>query len=107
PSPDESVASFVERRLGREVFERLVQPLVAGIYTADPERLSMAATMPQFVEFERHHGSLLRATLRYCRDQPVGEDEAVVASGARYGLLVAPRRGMQQLISAIANCLPA
>ncbi len=63
PRDDESVASFARRRLGREVFERIVQPLVAGIYTADPEKLSMAATMPRFLEFERSHGSLLRATL--------------------------------------------
>src|SRR5207248_7858314 len=45
---DESVASFARRRLGREVFERLVQPLVAVIYTAHPEKLSMPATMPQY-----------------------------------------------------------
>ena len=51
---DESVASFARRRLGVEVFEQLVQPLVAGIYTADPEQLSMAATMPQFVEYRAH-----------------------------------------------------
>ncbi len=63
PCDDESVADFVRRRLGREVYERLVQPLVAGIYTADAERLSMAATMPQFLEYERRYGSLLRATL--------------------------------------------
>ena len=59
---DESVASFARRRLGRETFERLVQPLVAGIYTADPEQLSMAATMPQFLNYEHNYGSLLRAT---------------------------------------------
>ena len=50
---DESLASFARRRLGREAFERLVQPLAAGIYTADPEKLSLAATMPRFLEMER------------------------------------------------------
>src|SRR6516162_7871533 len=44
---DESVASFARRRLGREAFERLVQPLVGGIYTGDPEKLSLAATLPR------------------------------------------------------------
>ncbi|MEX2559887.1 MAG: protoporphyrinogen oxidase, partial [Pirellulales bacterium] len=58
---DESLASFARRRLGGEAFERLVQPLVAGIYTADAEQLSMAAALPRFVEMERRHGSLLRA----------------------------------------------
>src|SRR5690606_31473899 len=58
---DESVASFVRRRLGREAFERLVQPLVGGIYTADPEKLSLASTLPRFIEMERRHGGLIRA----------------------------------------------
>jgi oxygen-dependent protoporphyrinogen oxidase len=97
---DESVASFVRRRLGREVFERFVEPLVAGIYTADPEKLSMAATMPRFVEFEREHSSLLRATLsRSTADKST--------SGARYGLFLAPKLGMQSLVTRLADRLPA
>jgi len=99
---DESVASFARRRLGREVFERLVQPLVAGIYTADPEQLSMAATMPQFLEYERNAGSLLRATL----GSPASAGQSESASGARYGLFVAPQRGMTSLVTAIASRLP-
>ena len=58
---EESLAAFVRRRFGREVYERLVQPLIAGIYTGDPERLSLGATMPRFLEMERQHGSLIRA----------------------------------------------
>jgi oxygen-dependent protoporphyrinogen oxidase len=50
---DESLGAFVRRRLGREALERVAQPLVAGIYTADPEDLSLAATMPRFLETER------------------------------------------------------
>ena len=46
---------------GREAFERLVQPLAGGIYTADAEQLSLAATMPRFLEMERQHGGLIRA----------------------------------------------
>src|SRR5437870_12663834 len=54
---DESLGAFVRRRLGAEALERVAQPLVAGIYTADPEELSVAATMPRFVEVERRHRS--------------------------------------------------
>jgi oxygen-dependent protoporphyrinogen oxidase len=100
---DESVASFARRRLGREAFERLVQPLVGGIYTADPERLSMRATLPQFVEQEREHGSLLRAAWRGARDSRSKREPT--ESGARYGLFVAPRGGMQQMIDALADRL--
>ena len=48
---DESLASFVRRRFGQQALERLVQPLVGGIYTADPELLSLKATMPRFLEY--------------------------------------------------------
>lgn len=94
---DESVADFARRRLGDEAFRRLVQPLVAGIYTADPEKLSMQATMRQFVERERQHGSLWRAR----RAEASGGD-----SGARYSAFVAPRQGMTQLVEAVAASLP-
>ncbi|MBZ0118241.1 MAG: protoporphyrinogen oxidase, partial [Sandaracinaceae bacterium] len=53
PREDESLASFVSRRFGRELFERLAQPLAGGIYGGDPHLLSLRATMPRFVELER------------------------------------------------------
>jgi oxygen-dependent protoporphyrinogen oxidase len=107
---DESVAAFARRRLGREVFEQLVQPLVAGIYTADPEQLSMAATMPQFLEYERTAGSLLRATLKLfyrakSHDEEVATHSANAAAGARYGLFVTPKDGMSSLIGNVARRL--
>jgi oxygen-dependent protoporphyrinogen oxidase len=61
PDYDESVASFATRRLGREAFERLVEPLIAGIFVADATKLSLAATYPEFITAERDHGSLWRA----------------------------------------------
>jgi oxygen-dependent protoporphyrinogen oxidase len=100
---DESLASFARRRLGHQAFERLVQPLVGGIYTADPEKLSLAATLPRFLEMERTHGSLLRAMFR--RTKSTG-DEETMASGARYSLFVAPRNGMASLVERLAAQLP-
>jgi protoporphyrinogen/coproporphyrinogen III oxidase len=58
---DESIASFVGRRLGREVTERLVAPLLGGIYGGDASTLSVRATLPQFVEAEAKYGSLVLA----------------------------------------------
>lgn len=60
-SDDESLASFVARRFGHEVLDRLAQPLIGGIYSGNPRRLSMEATLPQFLELERKHGSLIKA----------------------------------------------
>jgi oxygen-dependent protoporphyrinogen oxidase len=110
---DESLAAFARRRLGREAFERLVQPLVGGIYTADAEQLSLAATMPRFLEMERRHGGLIRAAWASpgngdtTRGRTSPDDNADdTSSGARYGLFAAPRRGMSSLVEAIAARLP-
>lgn len=103
---DESVASFARRRLGVEAFERLVQPLMAGIYTADPEKLSVAATMPEYFAQEQFYGSLLKAARKIRQsipavDSPIDRSEGG-ESGARYGLFVAPREGVGQLVAAMA-----
>jgi protoporphyrinogen/coproporphyrinogen III oxidase len=57
---DESLGDFVERRLGRQVYERLVEPLMAGIYAGDGKELSLDATFPQLRQMETQHGGLLR-----------------------------------------------
>jgi protoporphyrinogen/coproporphyrinogen III oxidase len=98
---DESLESFVVRRLGREAFDRLIQPLIGGIYTADPTKLSMQATLPQFVEMERKWGSVMRGV----RQQGTGD--CGQGTGARYGQFVAPRDGMQRLVEALVARLPA
>ena len=94
PEFDESVASFATRRMGREVLEWLVQPLLAGIYTADPYQLSVAATMPTVIEAERQFGSLRSASL--------AARENSSASGARYASFVTPRGGLVRLIETLA-----
>ncbi len=106
---DESLASFARRRLGREAYERLVQPLVSGIYTADPERLSMAATLPRFLEMEQEYRSLIRAAWeqRKARPRMKADSLRTVESGVRYGMFLAPRRGMASVVDALAARLNA
>jgi protoporphyrinogen/coproporphyrinogen III oxidase len=99
---DESVAAFASRRLGVEAFERLVQPLVGGIYTADTAHLSLAATLPRFIEMEQRHGGLVRAALATRRHDEASGD----SGGARYGLFVTPRDGLQTLVDALVRRLP-
>lgn len=109
PDYDESVASFATRRLGRETFERLVQPLLAGIYVADAEKLSLAGTMPEFLAAEREFGSLTRALRRTPRDEAAAEQRRVEkdSSGARYGVFVSLRDGLSGLVRALVDALPA
>jgi oxygen-dependent protoporphyrinogen oxidase len=100
---DESLAAFVKRRLGREALDRLVQPLVGGIYTADPADLSLKATLPQFAAMEQSHGSLIWAALRQAREVRAAERNS---SGARYGLFVTLADGMDTLPRTLAAALP-
>jgi oxygen-dependent protoporphyrinogen oxidase len=60
---EETVAEFFTRRLGPEAYERVVEPLLGGIHAGDATRLSLPATFPRFVEMERQHGGLVRASL--------------------------------------------
>jgi len=70
---DESVASFMTRRLGRELYERVCEPLLTGIYSGLGTRLSMEATFPQLRALEREHGSLLRGMrARAATPKPTG-----------------------------------
>src|SRR5258706_9879182 len=57
---DETLANFVRRRLGAEALDVLAEPLLAGVYNAEPERQSILATFPQFPALEKQYGSLIR-----------------------------------------------
>ncbi len=111
---DESLASFVRRRFGREVLERLVQPLVGGIYTSDPEQLSLAATLPRFLEQERDFGSLIRAarSVKSNKSSRGAKSSSATArdqtsSGARYGLFAGLAGGMEDLLAALRSRVEA
>jgi len=60
---DETVQSFVVRRMGRECLDRLAEPLVGGVNGSDPAEMSLAATYPNLLEMEQKNGSLVRGFL--------------------------------------------
>jgi oxygen-dependent protoporphyrinogen oxidase len=101
---DESLEHFAVRRLGREAFERLVQPLAAGIWTADPARLSMAAACPEFFSMELRAGSLWAG--EQARAKTAAGDTQ--ATGARYGQFLTLASGMEtmplRLAEQLASC---
>jgi oxygen-dependent protoporphyrinogen oxidase len=98
---DESVESFAVRRLGRECFDRLVEPIVGGIFTARSETLSMQATMAQFVEMEKNHGGLIRAAFAKRKSEQRSDTMARKATGARYDQFMAPKLGMSWWMNTI------
>jgi oxygen-dependent protoporphyrinogen oxidase len=91
PAGDESVAAFVERHYGREVVERLADPLLAGVYGGDADHLSMRAVLPRMLDLEKKYGSLSRGMLVVHGSTPAGSRS----------LFTTLRGGMQQMADAI------
>ncbi len=87
--PERSVADFVRDHFGSEAVDYLAQPMMAGVYGAQPEDLSAPLVMPRFVEYERRYGSILRGTFRN-RRQRTGDP-----------LFLSLRGGMGTLIGAL------
>lgn len=100
---DESLGAFVRRRFGAEALDRVAQPLVGGIYAADPDKLSLTATMPRFKEMEHNRRSVI---LSMRADQRRRARERETGSGARWSLFVTLAGGMQELVDRIASRLP-
>jgi protoporphyrinogen/coproporphyrinogen III oxidase len=99
---DESLESFVTRRLGRQVLDRVAQPLAGGIYSADPARLSVAATMPRFIEMEHRYGSLIRG-LQAAQEARAAKtaEQSEQTSGARWSLFQNFKNGIATLPEAL------
>ena len=87
-SEDEGVGVLMMRRLGRDVRDRLVEPLLGGVYAGRSDEISLHAALPQVVSAIRTHGGLLsaaRASRAHTRT-PAGVDELPVFAGIRGGL---------------------
>lgn len=98
-SDDESIAKFVQRRFGKECLERAAEPLAAGIYTGNVDRLSMRSSFPKLHDMEAIYGSIVKG---FSNQHPSKSHE----SGARYSLFVAPDEGMSVIINALVQQLP-
>ncbi len=98
---DESLATFIRRRLGNEALDRIAGPIMAGIYTADPERLSMQSTFPQFSRMEQKYGSLIKA-MRQAKKQPSPPGNS---NGRPTAMFTSLRGGMTDMVAALVKQL--
>jgi len=98
---DESVADFVERHYGREMVDRLADPLLSGVYGGESANLSVRAVLPRFAEMERTHGSLGRAMLAARRKMSTGPRKPAPP------LFTSLKNGMQHLAETVVSHLPA
>ena len=104
PTPDgveESIAQFVRRRLGNEFLNYAIDPLVAGIYAGDPERVSVAAAFPRLLALEKKYGSLIKGQIKGARERRKSGEVAKNAAPS-----FSFRNGMQTLTDGLARALP-
>jgi oxygen-dependent protoporphyrinogen oxidase len=94
---DETLASFVRRRLGDEALDKIAEPLLSGIHVSDPERLSLKSSFPRLMEVERKYGSLIRGMLAARRAMHQSSN----GSRPRLPMFMSLRGGMQQLVDAV------
>jgi len=99
-APDESIESFVTRRLGREMYERLVEPLLSGISAGDGAKLSMEAMFPQLRAYEREHGGLVRGMLAAKKKQRGSAGAGTAGAPSAFGFLSLPG-GLGELVAGI------
>lgn len=103
---DESLAEFATRRLGREAFEKLIDPMATGIYAGDATKLSLKSCFPRIHEIETQHGSLIRGLLKL-QARARRERKKDTPTAAPGGKLTSFPLGMETLPAAIAERLGA
>ena len=102
-SEEESLAHFAIRRLGKEAFDRIIEPLVGGIYGGDAAKLSLQATLPRFAEMEAKDRSLIWSMTKSMKNaRRVKREEE---SGARYSFFITLKCGLQALPEKLADTL--
>ena len=99
-SGDESLACFFRRRMGRQAFERMLEPLMAGIYGGDAEQMSIQATFPRFVELEQQYGSVIRGMMAGRKASPLA-----TSIGPKRTMFVSLKNGLSDLIDALVRRL--
>lgn len=93
---DESLGSFVRRRLGSEVLDRIAEPLIAGIHAATPDSMSLRASFPRFLDMEQEHRSLILAARSMGSATPRSDAPSHFSSF---------RLGMGQLVSGLISAM--
>jgi oxygen-dependent protoporphyrinogen oxidase len=104
---DETLADFGRRRLGGEALDKLIAPMVSGIFAGDPETMSLISCFPRIAELEREYGGLIRAMIRLAKKkkQDIAAGKVVSSAAGPGGVLTSFREGIQYLSDALTTSL--
>lgn len=99
---DETLAEFARRRLGKEAFEKLIDPMASGIYAGDPEKMSLKSCFPVIYNLEQKYGSLIRAMIQLQKEAKKTGKKVGAGPG---GVLTSFYDGMETMINALTGYL--
>jgi protoporphyrinogen/coproporphyrinogen III oxidase len=96
---DESLASFVRRRMGKEALEKMAEPMLAGIYASDPELMSINSTFPMFVQTEQKYRSLIIGMLERKRQQMIRQPKGKQP----FSLFMTLKNGLDEMVETLVK----
>ncbi|WP_079507412.1 protoporphyrinogen oxidase [Mesobacillus jeotgali] len=102
PKADQSLGAFFRRRLGDEVVENLIDPLLSGIYAGDIDELSLMALFPNFYEIEQKHRSLV---IGLNKSMPKLPKTAARKTGSKKGMFISLSTGLEELVHRVESRL--
>lgn len=103
--PEETVAAFARRRLGKQACARLIDPFVTGIFAGNVEELELASAFPRLVELETEYGSLIKASGALKKARKANPDSNQAATTGPGGRLTSFAGGLDVLIDGLAGAL--
>lgn len=104
---DETLADFGRRRLGPEALNKLIAPMVSGIFAGDPETMSLKSCFPKINSLEQEHGGLIKAMIKLAKKKraEVKEGKVVASAAGPGGVLTSFNEGIQELSDGAAKAL--
>jgi oxygen-dependent protoporphyrinogen oxidase len=104
PGADESLGDFARRRLGAEALEKLIDPMVTGIFAGDPDTMSLRSCFPVIYDLERKYGGLVRGMLGVRKERAKQGVRGEMSAGPG-GVLMSFDHGVQALTDTLAGRL--
>ncbi len=98
--PEESVGDFVKRRMGRQAFEQLAEPLLSGIYAGDAAKLSLQSTFPRLLDVEQQYGGIIKGAIA---QRKAAKQRATSPTAPRYSPFVSLEGGLGELIARLVD----
>ena len=104
---DETLADFARRRLGAEALDKLIGPMVSGIFAGNPETMSLKSCFPRIHELEQQYGGLLKAMVKMAKQKKaeIKAGKQVASAAGPAGVLTSFAGGIQELTDATVKKL--